>query len=92
MLLVPGHGGLLKVLLRFTLWLSSTTASADADEDIASDEAAEEADADVLDEVEEEAEASLADAGETDSVKSARTIASEWLKSSILKTTADSKE
>tara|TARA_R110002020_G_scaffold133090_4_gene297020 strand:+ start:2423 stop:3952 length:1530 start_codon:yes stop_codon:yes gene_type:complete len=66
--------------------------SADADEDIASDEAAEEADADVLDEVEEEAEASLADAGETDSVKSARTIASEWLKSSILKTTADSKE
>ena len=64
--------------------------SADADEDIASDEAEDEADADVLDEVEDTVEASLADAGETDSIKSARTVASEWLKSSILKTTADS--
>jgi hypothetical protein len=64
--------------------------SADADEDIASDEAEDEADADVLDEVEDTVEASLADTGETDSIKSARTVASEWLKSSILKTTADS--
>jgi hypothetical protein len=66
--------------------------SADADEDIASDEASEEADTDVLDEVEETVEASLADAGEADSIKSARTVASEWLRSSILKTTADSQK
>ena len=68
------------------------SADADAEEDIVSDEAEEEADADVLDEVEDTVEATLADAGEADSIKSARTVASEWLKSSILKTTADSQK
>ena len=63
--------------------------TAEADEDVDSDEAADEADAEVLEEVEEEVEASLTDAGETDSVQEARTVASEWLKSNVLKTTRD---
>ena len=40
----------------------------------------------VLDNVVEEAEASLVDAGETDSVKTARTVATEWLSANVLKT------
>ena len=62
---------------------------ADVDEDVDSDEAADEADAETLEEVEEEVEASLTDAGETDSVQEARSVASEWLKSNVLKTTRE---
>ena len=62
---------------------------AEADEDVDSDEAADEADAETLEEVEEEVEASLTDVGEADSVQEARTVASEWLKSNVLKTTRE---
>jgi hypothetical protein len=62
---------------------------AETDEDVDSDEAADEADAETLEEVEEEVEASLTDAGEADSVQEARAVASEWLKSNVLKTTRD---
>jgi len=57
----------------------------EADEDEAEASAEEE----VLEQAEEDAEAALVDAGETDSVKSARTVASEWLVSNVLRTTAN---
>ena len=60
---------------------------AEADEQ---DDAEAEAATEVLEEVEEEAEASLADAGD-DAVQSARASASEWLESSVLRSTANLK-
>ena len=51
------------------------------------DEAEVEAEAEILEEVEEEVEATLTDAGD-DSVAEARTSASDWLESNVLRTTA----
>ena len=60
----------------------------EADEEADSDEAEADADAEVLETVEEETEASLTDAGDTDSAVEARTAASEWLSTNVLKSTA----
>jgi hypothetical protein len=59
------------------------SASEESDEEVDDAEASEE----VLEEAEEQAEAALVDAGETDAVKSARAVASEWLTENVLKTT-----
>ena len=58
-------------------------ASEESDEEVDDAEASEE----VLEEAEEQAEAALVDAGETEAVKSARAVASEWLTENVLKTT-----
>tara|TARA_R110000765_G_scaffold278977_1_gene376652 strand:+ start:12537 stop:14036 length:1500 start_codon:yes stop_codon:yes gene_type:complete len=60
-----------------------TKASEESDEEVDDAEASEE----VLEEAEEQAEAALVDAGETEAVKSARAVASEWLTENVLKTT-----
>ena len=65
----------------------SDEVEAEADEQ---DDAEAEAATEVLEEVEEEVEASLADAGD-DAVNAARTSASEWLESSVLRSTANLK-
>tara|TARA_R110002096_G_scaffold421818_1_gene627892 strand:- start:2462 stop:3985 length:1524 start_codon:yes stop_codon:yes gene_type:complete len=52
------------------------------------DEAEAEAEAEVLEEAEEEVEAALTDAGD-DSVEELSTVASEWLESNVLRTTAN---
>ena len=64
-------------------------AEATDDEDIETDEAEADADEEVLEQAEEVAEASLTDAGETDEVAEARTSASDWLRSNVLKSTAN---
>ena len=64
-------------------------AEAEVVEDEETDEAEAAADEDVLEEAEEVAEASLTDAGETDEVADARTSASDWLRSNVLKSTAN---
>ena len=64
-------------------------AEAEVVEDEETDEAEAAADEDVLEEAEEVAEASLTDAGETDEVSDARTSASDWLRSNVLKSTAN---
>jgi hypothetical protein len=53
------------------------------------DEAEASAEEEILENVEEEAGAALVDAGETDGIKSVRAIASEWLSSNVLRTTAN---
>ena len=64
---------------------SDEQVEADADEE---DAAEAEAVTEVLEEVEEEVEASLADAGD-DAVNDARTAASEWLETTVLRSTAN---
>ena len=53
------------------------------------DEAEASAEEEILENVEEEAGAALVDAGETDKTKSVRAIASEWLSTNVLRTTAN---
>ena len=65
----------------------SDEVEAEADEQ---DDAEAEAATEVLEEVEEEADASLADAGD-DAVQSARASASEWLETTVLRSTANLK-
>ena len=67
---------------------ASEDAEAEAEE---IDEAEAEASEEVLENVEEEAEAALTDAGE-DSALEARTAASEWLESNVLRSTASVQE
>jgi hypothetical protein len=76
-------------------WLKKKGASADeateADEAEEVDEAEAEASDEVLETAEEEVEAALTDAGEDSSLE-ARTAASDWLESNVLRSTADIQE
>ena len=76
-------------------WMKKKGASADetteADEAEEVDEAEAEASDEVLETAEEEVEAALTDAGEDSSLE-ARTAASDWLESNVLRSTADIQE
>ena len=61
---------------------------ADSDEDVAEVEA----ETETFDEVEEETEATLADAGDVDSIDETRAGASEWLSQNVLHTTSNLNE
>ncbi len=64
-------------------------AEAGTEVDAEEDEAEASAEEEILEQAEEAAEAALVDAGETDAVKSARSIASEWLTQNVLRTTVN---
>jgi colicin import membrane protein len=70
---------------------AETTSEVEAEtQEEETDEAEAEAEAEVLEEAEEEVEAALTDAGD-DAVEELSTVASEWLESNVLRTTANLK-